>query len=82
MRHIKDRKRLIKDFILIALGILSAGLGLKGFLIPNDFIDGGVTGISLLTSEVTGFTGASSHRLNQCSIHYHRLQAGYQNFCN
>jgi len=54
MRHIKDRKRLIKDFILIALGILSAGLGLKGFLIPNDFIDGGVTGISLLTSQITG----------------------------
>lgn len=41
-------KSLIKNSILITLGILSATLGLKGFLIPNTFIDGGVTGISLI----------------------------------
>lgn len=34
--------------ILIILGILSAGLGLKGFLLSSGFIDGGVTGISML----------------------------------
>ena len=39
---------------MIVGGMLSAGLGLKGFLLPNGFIDGGVTGISLLISEVTG----------------------------
>lgn len=39
---------------LIVLGILSAGLGLKGFLIPNDFIDGGVTGTSMFISVLTG----------------------------
>jgi len=54
MKNSKNKIRLIKDFILITLGVLFAGLGLKGFLIPNDFIDGGVTGISLLTSQVTG----------------------------
>jgi uncharacterized membrane-anchored protein YitT (DUF2179 family) len=32
------------------LGVLSAGFGLRGFLLPNQFIDGGVTGISLLVS--------------------------------
>jgi uncharacterized membrane-anchored protein YitT (DUF2179 family) len=42
------------DGFLIMLGISSAGFGLKGFLIPNSFIDGGVTGISLLTEQVTG----------------------------
>ena len=54
---IKERPKLIryiKDFILIVSGIVSAGLGLKGFLLPNDFIDGGVTGISLLTAVLTG----------------------------
>ena len=40
--------------VLIIFGMLSAGLGLKGFLLPNGFIDGGVTGISLLIAEVTG----------------------------
>jgi uncharacterized membrane-anchored protein YitT (DUF2179 family) len=43
----------IRDALLIGLGILSAGLGLKGFLLPVGFIDGGVTGISLLLAAVT-----------------------------
>jgi uncharacterized membrane-anchored protein YitT (DUF2179 family) len=45
---------LLKDVILICIAILSAAFGLESFLIPNSFIDGGVTGISLLTSEITG----------------------------
>ena len=45
----------LKDIALILLGILSAGFGLKGFLLPNLFIDGGVTGISLLISGLSGF---------------------------
>jgi len=40
---------------MIAVGIASAAFGLKGFLIPNEFIDGGVTGISLLISSLTGW---------------------------
>jgi uncharacterized membrane-anchored protein YitT (DUF2179 family) len=35
------------------LGIVAAGFGLNGFLLPNSFIDGGVTGISLLLTELT-----------------------------
>lgn len=49
-----EAENAIKDIFLISLGILSAGLGLKSFLLPNDFIDGGVTGISLLTEILTG----------------------------
>lgn len=47
------KRRLIQIFLL-SMGVLSAGFGLKGFLLPNEFIDGGATGISLLISEVTG----------------------------
>jgi len=43
----------IRDLIFISLGIFSAAFGLRGFLIPNDFIDGGATGIALLISELT-----------------------------
>lgn len=42
-----------KDALLICIGILSAGFGLKSFLLPNNFIDGGATGISLLLRAVT-----------------------------
>ena len=42
-----------KDGFQILLGIVSAGFGLKSFIIPAGFIDGGVTGISLLTSRET-----------------------------
>ncbi|AUP80411.1 YitT family protein [Flavivirga eckloniae] len=43
----------IKEYILIIIGVFSAGFGLKGFLLPNQFIDGGATGISLLLENVT-----------------------------
>ena len=54
----KKRSSLRKEIaklVLIATGIMSAALGLKGFLIPNDFIDGGATGITLLISSLTGW---------------------------
>jgi uncharacterized membrane-anchored protein YitT (DUF2179 family) len=43
-----------RDVLLVTLGIFSAGFGFKGFLLTNHFIDGGVTGISLLSSAITG----------------------------
>jgi uncharacterized membrane-anchored protein YitT (DUF2179 family) len=46
----------IGQAFMIVCGALSAGLGLKGFLLPNGFIDGGVTGMSLLISEVYNFS--------------------------
>lgn len=46
-------ERTIKDIFFIALGVASAGFGLKGFLLPNRFLDGGVMGISLLANVVT-----------------------------
>ncbi len=39
--------------VLILFGVLSASFGLKGFLLPNDFLDGGVMGISLITAAIT-----------------------------
>lgn len=49
-------KRSIIDSLFIILGILSAGFGLKGFLLPNGLIDGGVTGISLLINFLSDFS--------------------------
>ena len=43
----------IRSVFLMVLGVLSAGLGLKGFLLPSHFIDGGVTGISLIVNAVS-----------------------------
>ncbi len=42
-----------RDFVLITIGIFSAAFGLKGFLLTNQFIDGGATGVSLLVSALT-----------------------------
>ncbi|MEM1257361.1 MAG: YitT family protein [Bacteroidota bacterium] len=62
---LKERRRLqetkprfginsaVKDTLFIFFGIFSAAFGLESFLLPNRFIDGGATGISLLVSEVT-----------------------------
>jgi uncharacterized membrane-anchored protein YitT (DUF2179 family) len=53
-KHLNKNARYLRDFLLVAAGITSACFGLKSFLMPNDFIDGGVTGISLLVSRLTG----------------------------
>jgi uncharacterized membrane-anchored protein YitT (DUF2179 family) len=53
--QVKSRKlNFAKNLFLIFCGIVSACFGLKSFLLPNNFIDGGVTGISLLISRLTG----------------------------
>ena len=41
--------------LLIVGGIFSAAMGLKGFLLSSRFIDGGVTGVSMLVSDVIGY---------------------------
>lgn len=46
-------KSFLRNIILLSLGVGSAAFGLESFLLPNNFIDGGVTGISLLITEVT-----------------------------
>jgi len=43
-----------RDGLQMLLGVLSAGCGLRSFLMPNGFIDGGVMGISLLANNETG----------------------------
>lgn len=48
----KEFAREAKNVALIVLGIFSAAMGLKGFLLSSRFIDGGVTGISMLVSSV------------------------------
>src|SRR5215203_5916133 len=52
----KTISREIKYVIMMLLGILSAGFGLKGFLIHNGLIDGGVMGISLLANKQFGIS--------------------------
>ena len=43
----------VRDGLQMLLGVVSAGFGLKGFLMPNNFVDGGAMGISLLTNTQT-----------------------------
>jgi uncharacterized membrane-anchored protein YitT (DUF2179 family) len=52
-------RRLVRECqgaALISLGILSAGMGLKGFLLSSNFIDGGVTGVCMLLAKTTGLS--------------------------
>lgn len=50
-----DGKRLAREILFMCMGVVSACFGLKSFLMPEHFIDGGVTGISLLVSTLTGW---------------------------
>ncbi len=46
---------IMQDVLLILFGVLISGFALKGFLVPNHFFDGGITGISLLLHDIYGF---------------------------
>lgn len=48
----KKIKEILQDTLLMISGVIFAGVALKGFLVPNHFFDGGVTGISLLLHEL------------------------------
>ncbi|WP_066048855.1 YitT family protein [Robertmurraya korlensis] len=47
-------RRIFQRGIFITLGALLMAVGLEIFLIPNQVIDGGVTGISIMLSHITG----------------------------
>ncbi|HVD99921.1 MAG TPA: YitT family protein [Cytophagaceae bacterium] len=50
-----NSKQILKDIFFTSLGVFSAAIGLKSFLLPNNFIDGGAVGISLLVAKTTDF---------------------------
>ncbi len=47
-------RRQLGSALYLLAGVLAAALGLNAFLLPNEFFDGGVTGLSLLASRFTG----------------------------
>lgn len=56
----KDRKKskvikILMKMLAISLGAALASVGLEIFLIPNNIIDGGIVGISIMASYITGF---------------------------
>jgi uncharacterized membrane-anchored protein YitT (DUF2179 family)/predicted metal-dependent HD superfamily phosphohydrolase len=46
---------IVQDLLVTVVGVIFAGYALKGFLVPNHFFDGGITGISLLIHELYHF---------------------------
>lgn len=45
-------REIIRDIFFILLGVVFAAIAIKLFLVPNQFFEGGVLGISLLLSEI------------------------------
>jgi uncharacterized membrane-anchored protein YitT (DUF2179 family)/predicted metal-dependent HD superfamily phosphohydrolase len=53
--HKSSLTEIIQDTLLMLVGVIISGFALKGFLVPNQFFDGGITGISLLVHELYHF---------------------------
>lgn len=45
-----------KKYFMLLLGSIFAAVGLEEFLIPNQIIDGGIVGISIMASHLSGFS--------------------------
>lgn len=50
--HKKKSAHYLKKYLLLTLGAVITSLGLELFLIPNDVIDGGVVGLSIMASYI------------------------------
>lgn len=50
-----SKRKLLQRVLLITLGATLMGVGLEIFLVPNKVIDGGITGISIMLSYITGW---------------------------
>lgn len=53
MKNMKQVRAVFIRIALILIGAALSSIGLEIFLIPNDIIDGGVVGISIMTSYIT-----------------------------
>jgi uncharacterized membrane-anchored protein YitT (DUF2179 family) len=49
------KRKIFQRILLITLGAALMAVGLEIFLVPNNVIDGGITGISIMLSYVTGW---------------------------
>lgn len=56
LRHKRTLSFYIKKYLTICFGALIAAIGLEIFLIPNNVIDGGVVGLSIMASYLTNMS--------------------------
>ncbi len=47
---------LLRKIVFLTIGAVIVGFGLENFLVPNEIIDGGVVGISIMASHLTGIS--------------------------
>lgn len=51
----KSHVNFFKRFFFITLGAVLMGVALELFLVPNQLLDGGIVGISIILSHLLGF---------------------------
>ena len=56
----------VRDIVSILLGAFQSAFALRGFLVPNRFFDGGITGISLVLHENTTLRMIGA--VQQCAV--------------
>lgn len=50
----KARKLFLKRVVMVIFGAMIMGIGLELFLVPNQIMDGGIVGVSIITSHLLG----------------------------
>ncbi|MDF2680404.1 MAG: YitT family protein [Brevibacillus sp.] len=53
-RRKAKKRRIVTRALIIFIGAILVSVGLEIFLVPNNIIDGGVTGLSIMLSHLTG----------------------------
>jgi len=53
-KHRSNKLKIVSREVMIIIGALITAYGLESVLIPNNVSDGGVTGLSIVSSELFG----------------------------
>ncbi|MFA6849543.1 MAG: YitT family protein, partial [Selenomonadaceae bacterium] len=55
LRHKKRVRAYVVKYVSLFIGAIITAVGLEIFLVPNNIIDGGVVGISIMLSAITDY---------------------------
>ncbi len=54
MKHVAALARVLRDYLMISVGAICIAVSVDLFLVPNDVVTGGVTGVAIILNDLLG----------------------------
>lgn len=54
MKHLPTIARILRDYLMMTIGVLCIAVSVDLFLVPNDVVTGGITGVAIILNDLIG----------------------------